>query len=260
MKNTELSDILKKVADGEMSPAEAAKRIRLSPYEDMDFAKIDLNRELRTGQPEVIFCLGKTPEQAAAIMKRMAESAELIIATKADPAHFTAADEILDEAFLHSRGLTLTYHEQARVITLQRPGRTESTKLSGLIAVVTAGTADIPIAEEAAIAAELYGHNVSRIFDVGVAGLHRLLDKLEEIRRADVVIVVAGMEGALSSVVGGLVERPVIAVPTSVGYGASMGGLAALFSMLNSCSLGVCTMNIDNGFGAGYLAATIMKK
>ncbi|MDR0356986.1 MAG: nickel pincer cofactor biosynthesis protein LarB, partial [Clostridiales Family XIII bacterium] len=155
-------------------------------------------------------------------------------------------------------------HDTARIIALKKISRncaeTDDATLAGLIAVVTAGTADIPIAEEAALAAELYGRRANRIFDVGVAGLHRLLDKAEEIRRADVVIVVAGMEGALASAVGGLVSRPVIAVPTSVGYGASMGGLTALLSMLNSCSLGVCVMNIDNGFGAGYLASVIAEK
>ncbi|MDR2156755.1 MAG: nickel pincer cofactor biosynthesis protein LarB [Clostridiales Family XIII bacterium] len=276
MNRTELGCILRQVADGEISPAEASERIRLFPYDDMDFAKIDLNRELRTGRPEVIFCLGKTPDQTASIMKRMAESADLIIATKAGQAHFDAARAALDEDFSAVGDLTLAYHAVARVITLRRPpqdgapdagdGAGRGTReradagYAGSVAVVTAGTADIPIAEEAALAAELYGQKALRVFDVGVAGLHRLLDRIDTIRRADAVVVVAGMEGALASVVGGLVDRPVIAVPTSVGYGASMGGLTALFSMLNSCSLGVCVMNIDNGFGAGYLASVIAER
>ncbi|MDR1027884.1 MAG: nickel pincer cofactor biosynthesis protein LarB [Clostridiales Family XIII bacterium] len=264
MRETELGAILKRVADGELSPTEAVRHIRTVPYDDMGFAKIDLDREARTGRPEVVFCLGKTPDQAAAIIRRMAGSTELVIATKADPAHFEATSAILEGDFPGSEKPTPVYHDLARMIVLRASrregvsGGRDDGKASGLVAVVTAGTADIPIAEEAALAAELYGCEVSRVFDVGVAGLHRLLDKVREIRRADVVIVVAGMEGALASTVGGLVARPVIAVPTSVGYGASMGGLTALFSMLNSCSLGVCVMNIDNGFGAGYLASVIV--
>ena len=249
------------VASGEISPARAAERLRMQPYDDIDFAKIDTNRQLRTGHGEVIFGIGKTPEQTALIMKRMAESEALslpIIATKSGPAHYEAVRTTLGSDLLKERGLKLEYYEQAKLIVIKADGSTPEPQ-GRRIAVVSAGTADIPIAEEAAITIGLYGHNVARIYDVGVAGLHRLLDKLDEIRACSVIVVVAGMEGALASVVAGLVSVPVIAVPTSVGYGVTLDGLTPLFAMLGGCSLGVGVMNIDNGFGAGHLASIILE-
>ena len=263
MDNSKLQDILIKIAEGEITPEEASTRLQTLPYENLDYVKIDMHRKLRTGRAEVIFCLGKSSEQITGIIQKMAETESLIIGTKATQEQFEAVQNNIDSEALGAKGLILTYYNKAKMIVV---GTQEYLDLTDKkidtnephIAVVTAGTADIPIAEEAAITIELYGHKVNRIYDVGVAGLHRLLDKIEEIRQADVLIVVAGMEGALTSVVGGLVSRPVIAVPTSVGYGTSMGGLTALFSMLNSCSLGVSVMNIDNGFGAGNLATMIV--
>jgi NCAIR mutase (PurE)-related protein len=254
----------------------------MQPYEDLDYAKIDLNRQLRTGHGEVVFSLGKSPEQTAGIMKRMVMQADAplpILATKAEPAHYEAVQKAVDIGELKRRGIELTYHEQAKIIAFtgaqaevgakakakakaEAKGQAQADLKASrqmTIAVVTAGTADIPVAEEAALTAELYGHSVSRIYDVGVAGIHRLLSKVDEIRRGDVVIVVAGMEGALASVVAGLVSVPVLAVPTSVGYGVTLGGMTPLFSMLGSCSLGVGVMNIDNGFGAGHLASVILE-
>ena len=240
-----LAGIMRAVADGDKTPQEAVEALKNLPYDDMGFAKLDEHRELRTGYPEVVFGLGKTPDQVARIMKRLSESNSLVLTTKATPAHYNAVlKEIPDAA----------YHTDAGIISA---GRKKETEHRRYVAVVTAGTADLPIAEEAALTLEFYGNNVKRIFDVGVAGIHRLFDQAEDIKGANVLIVVAGMEGALAGVVAGLVDRPVIAVPTSVGYGASMGGLTALLAMLNSCSLGVSVMNIDNGFGAGHLASMI---
>ncbi|MDR3072324.1 MAG: nickel pincer cofactor biosynthesis protein LarB [Clostridiales Family XIII bacterium] len=225
--------------------------------ETLSYADIDFDRQSRTGYPEVIFSTGKTGRQVAEIATQMlAQGVPRILATKADAGHAAAVkDRFGDSA-------DVEYHEGAHLIVVREKGWEKQSDENhppplGCIAVVTAGTSDIPIAEEAALTAEIYGHEVIRIFDVGVAGLHRLLRRLPEIRRADAVIVCAGMDGALASVVGGLVRQPVIAVPTSVGYGASMEGLAALLSMMNSCSLGVCVMNIDNGFGAGHFASMI---
>jgi NCAIR mutase (PurE)-related protein len=240
-----LEGILNEVASGGMAPAEALEALKELPYQDIGVAKLDQHRNLRSGAAEVVFGQGKTPGQAAMIMERLAAANASIMCTRAGRDIFEAVSERLPEA---------VYHEQARIITVQR----ERPAIAGApIAVVSAGTADLPVAEEAACTAEFYGSIVDRIYDVGVAGIHRLLDKTAQIRQADVVIAVAGMEGALASVIGGLVDRPVIAVPTSVGYGTGMGGVAALLAMLNSCSLGVSVMNIDNGFGAGYLAAMI---
>ncbi|MDR1815982.1 MAG: nickel pincer cofactor biosynthesis protein LarB [Clostridiales Family XIII bacterium] len=228
-------------------------------YDDIGFAKIDTDRARRTGRAEVIFGLGKTAEQVAEILARLAEREALVIATKVTPEQAAAARSALTEGLRAG----VTYYEVPRMLVWRRDfGLLDSRDSAGVlsrVAVVCGGTADIPVAEEAALTAELYGCAVSRHFDVGVAGIHRLLDCAEEIRAADVVVAVAGMEGALASVVGGLVAVPVIAVPTSVGYGSSMGGLAALLAMLNSCSLGVSVVNIDNGFGAGYLASLIAK-
>jgi NCAIR mutase (PurE)-related protein len=219
--------------------------------EALGYANIDLERKARTGYSEVVFCLGKTPGQVAGIMQKLAETEPLIIGTKASEEQYEAAlAELTDSG-------EIKYYKEAKLIII---GGANAQNPKGRIAVVSGGTADIPIAEEAALTAEAYGFEALRVYDVGVAGIHRLLARVEEIRSADVVIAVAGMEGALASVVAGLVSVPVIAVPTSVGYGASFDGVTALLSMLNSCSLGVAVMNIDNGFGAGHLAAMIADK
>ncbi len=224
--------------------AELADRLTTLPFEDLGFAKIDHHRSLRSGMPEAVYAEGKTPAQVAAIFARLAASGVPALATRARPDH---AETVL------ATTPAAQYHPLPRCITL--PGQTP--KRDGRIAVVCAGTSDLPVAEEAALTAELYGAEVTRITDVGVAGLHRLLAQLPMLREADVVVACAGMEGALPSVLGGLVAVPVIAVPTSVGYGASLGGVAALLGMLNSCSPNTSVVNIDNGFGAGYLACLI---
>jgi len=214
-------------------------------YEDLGYAKVDYDRERRQGVPEVVYCAGKTPEQVKGILKKLAEhTAKNLLATRASREIFDAVKEEL---------ATAQYHETARLIAVTR-GLQERI---GRVLVVSAGTSDLPVAEEAALTAEFLGNRVERLYDAGVAGIHRLLDNREQLVSARVLIVVAGMEGALPSVVGGLVDKPVIAVPTSVGYGASFGGLAALLGMLNSCASGVAVVNIDNGFGAGYLASQI---
>lgn len=240
-----LMGMLNDVADGNTSPEEAVEVLKDLPFEDLGFANIDHHRKLRTGYPEAVFCQGKKPEQIAKIMQELAYKNENIIGTRATQRDYEAVKQVLPDA---------EYFEDARIIAVLRDRAVHS---DGIIAVVTAGTADIPVAEEAAVTAEALGNKVDRIYDVGVAGIHRLFAKLDRIRRARVVIVVAGMEGALASVVGGLVESPVIAVPTSIGYGANLGGMAALLSMLNSCANGVGIVNIDNGFGAAYLASNI---
>ena len=258
MDNTHLRKLLRDVSEGSTTPEEAEKILQTLPFEDLDFVNIDNHRSLRTGYPEVVFCQGKTAEQVGIIMARLSLSNNAILGTRATYEQYEAVCAHLDregapdaEAF---------FHEAARIIVVQRPlDESELCVISSrkTIAVVTAGTADIPVAEEAAITVETLGNPVERIYDVGVAGIHSLFANLEKIRAANVVIVVAGMEGALASVVGGLVDKPVIAVPTSIGYGANLGGLSALLSMLNSCANGVGIVNIDNGFGAGYLASTI---
>jgi NCAIR mutase (PurE)-related protein len=240
-----LEKLLNDVAGGGTSPAEALETLKTLPYRDMGFANVDTHRGLRVGAAEVIFGQGKTPEQAALIMEELARTNANVLCTRASEEMYEAVSRRTPEA---------KYAAAARMIMLRR----DETRAAGAcVAVVSAGTADMPVAEEAALTAEFYGSAVDRVYDVGVAGIHRLLDRVPRIRAADAVVAVAGMEGALAGVVGGLVDRPVIAVPTSVGYGSSMGGLAALFAMLNGCSLGVSVMNIDNGFGAGYLAALI---
>jgi NCAIR mutase (PurE)-related protein len=243
----DLQDLLRSVAEGRLSPEDAAERLRTLPYEDLGFAKVDHHRALRRGFPEAVFGAGKTPEQIAAIVDRIAGRGQNVLVTRATAeAHRRVAASQPGAQF----------HEAARCVTVER---VEPPRLRGGVAVVSAGTSDLPVAEEAAVTAAFHGAQVDRVFDVGVAGLHRLLDRASTIREARVVVVVAGMEGALPSVVGGLVEAPVIAVPTSVGYGASFQGLAALLAMLNSCAPGVAVVNIDNGFGAGYLAAQILR-
>jgi len=228
-----------------MSVDDALAQLAHLPYEELGFAKIDHHRVLRRGFPEVVFGLGKTAEQVAAIVERLASHTDKVLVTKVAEECFDAVRQRIPDA---------EYHPIARAITINRAKKTPHRR--GIM-VISGGTADIPIAEEAVLTAELMGNDVERSYDVGVAGVHRLLDDLPRLRRAKVVVVVAGMEGALPSVVSGLVSVPVIAVPTSVGYGASFGGLAALLTMLNSCSAGVSVVNIDNGFGAGYLAALI---
>lgn len=248
MNEHDLRSLLTQVAGGEVSPADAVERLRLLPFEDLGFAKVDHHRALRTGFPEVIYCESKTPEQIAQIAQRLRQFAPCVLATRASEQAYQAVAACCPEA---------TYHAQARVITLGEPQPCPEGCPSVL--VVTAGTSDIGVAEEAALVAEAASCPVNRLFDVGVAGIHRLLGHQQLLHEAGVLIVVAGMEGALASVVGGLVSKPVIAVPTSVGYGASFGGVAALLAMLNSCASGMAVVNIDNGFGAGYLAAMICK-
>ena len=238
-----LMKILNGVAEGNTSPEDAANILKDLPFEDLGYANID--HQLRTGYPEAVFCQGKKPQQIAEIMKGLADKNANVIGTRATFTDYEAVKAVLPDA---------EYFEDARIIALLRD---KVPHTEGTIAVVTAGTADIPVAEEAAVTAEALGNRVDRIYDVGVAGIHRLFAKLDRIREARVVIVVAGMEGALASVVGGLVESPVIAVPTSIGYGANLGGISALLSMLKSCANGVGIVNIDNGFGAAYLASNI---
>jgi pyridinium-3,5-biscarboxylic acid mononucleotide synthase len=240
-------ELLEQIQKGETSPQEAIGQLSRLPFEDTGFAKIDHHRSLRLGLPEVIYAAGKTPEQVAEIFSRMAAAGGDVIATRAGLEAFDAVREVLPDA---------KYHFEARIIGLRRTGA--APKL-GPVAVVCAGTSDLPVAEEAAVTAEYLGLEVERIVDVGVAGLHRLLAQGDRLGRARAVIVCAGMEGALPSVVGGLVAAPVIAVPTSVGYGAAFGGIAALLGMLNSCSPNVSVVNIDNGFGAAYVAAMIVR-
>ncbi len=247
MEQAYLLGILNQVADGSKTPEDAMESLKELPYTDLGFAKIDQHRNIRTGYPEAIFCQGKTTEQIVGILSRMMENNVNILGTRASDEVYQAVRQRIPQAI---------YYPQARIILVQKQDIDISEKI---IAVVTAGTADIPVAEEAAVTAEILGNRVERIYDVGVAGIHRLLAQAERIQKANVVIVVAGMEGALASVVGGLVDKPVIAVPTSVGYGASFGGISALLTMLNSCASGVAVVNIDNGFGAAYFASNVNK-
>jgi len=233
------------VRRGALTPDDAVERLRHLPFEDIGFAKVDHHRSLRAGMPEVIFGQGKTPAQTAGIFARLAEHGGNVLATRADKKQFAAVKKKVRGA---------EYRELARAIVLQRDLQIYG---KGTVAVVSAGTSDIPVAEEAVATAELMGNKVERFYDVGVAGIHRLLANREALTKARVVIVCAGMEGALPSVVGGLVGVPVIAVPTSIGYGASFKGLTALLGMLNSCASNVSVVNIDNGFGAGYVASLI---
>jgi pyridinium-3,5-biscarboxylic acid mononucleotide synthase len=240
-----LARTLDKVKSGDMSTEEALGELSVLPYEEMGFAKIDHHRHMRTGFPEVVLGRGKTIEQIVAITERLVAHSDKVLVTHATPAIYKAVSKKVPDSFFNSVSNTVVIN------------RRQNEPLIPGIAVITGGTADIPVAEEAAVTAELMGNKVEKIFDVGVAGIHRLLDKLSILRQAKVLIVVAGMEGALPSVVGGLVSIPIIAVPTSVGYGASFNGLAALLTMLNSCAPGVAVVNIDNGFGAGYMAGLI---
>jgi len=245
MDSTALRKLFDQVRAGKLSPDEAVARMRHMPFEDLGFAKVDHHRRLRAGLPEVIFSRGKTPRQVAEIFKRLAKHGGNVLATRAEADHFRAVKKQVRKA---------EYRELARAIVLKQD---KTIYGKGTIAVVSAGTSDIPVAEEALVTAEVMGNEVAHVYDVGVAGIHRLLANREVIDRARVVIVCAGMEGALPSVVGGMLRAPVIAVPTSVGYGASFDGLAALLGMLNSCASNVSVVNIDNGFGAGYVASMI---
>lgn len=248
MEQSSLRALLESVAAGDKNIDQALDQLKALPFEDLGFANLDHHRSLRWGFPEVVFCQGKTAEQTAQIMAKLAERNDRVLATRANTDHFAAAQQLLPE---------LHYNPAARCIWLDR---TPDLPRHDGVVLVAAGTSDLPVLEEAAITLELIGHRARRIADVGVAGLHRLLPHIPTLQSANVVVVVAGMEGALASVVGGLTNAPVIAVPTSVGYGASFGGLAALLAMLNSCATGVAVVNIDNGFGAGFMAASINAK
>ncbi len=240
-----LRRLLEQVRDGKTDVDAAISRLRSLPFEDIGFAKVDHHRAIRCGFPEVIYCAGKTTPQVVAIIERRARAGGNILATRAEPAVYAAVRKKFRRA---------EYHALARTICIRQNRAAWS---AGEIVIVAAGTSDMPVAEEARITAEMMDQRTKTFYDVGVAGLHRLLAHSAELQRVNVVVVVAGMEGALASVVGGLVTAPVVAVPTSIGYGASFHGLAPLLTMLNSCAAGVAVVNIDNGFGAGYLAALI---
>jgi len=245
MNKETLRKLLEQVQAGEIPVLDALEKLKLLPYNDLGFAKIDCHRHLRQGFPEVVFGQGKTPEQLVQIMSKLSEGEKNILATRIAPEVYQAVKDFLPQ---------VAYYPLARVMVANQDKRSEG---KGKVLVITAGTSDLPVAEEAAITAQAMGSQVDKLYDVGVAGIHRLLDQQEKLLQANVLVVAAGMEGALASVVGGLVDKPVIAVPTSIGYGASFHGLAALLGMLNSCAAGVTVVNIDNGFGAGYMAALI---
>lgn len=240
----ELRDMLEKVKAGEVSVEEAEKYFAKKPFEDMGYAKLDTWREIRSGYPEVVYCSGKADQHLLHIFETLYRENGEVLGTRASKEQYELVRERIPE---------IDYDESSRILKAEKPGK----KHAGKIAVCTAGTADIPVAEEAAQTAEYFGNYVERIYDVGVSGIHRLLARVDDIRLANCVVAVAGMEGALASVIGGLVENPVIAVPTSVGYGASMGGISALLTMINSCANGIAVVNIDNGYGAGYMASQI---
>ena len=246
MNRESLLKLIQDLYDKTIEPQEAYERLKNLPYEDLGFANVDHHRSLRNGMPEVIYCEGKTPDQILAIIRKIDQAGTDVLATRLTPEmHQQIRSHLPSQA---------RYNPEGRILTLQR---TSQQKKAGHILVLTAGTSDIPIAEEAVTTAEVLGSQVETIYDVGVAGIHRLLDKVDRLRAARVIIVVAGMDGALASVVGGLVESPIIAVPTKIGYGASFEGLAALLTMLNACAPGISVVNIENGFGAGCLAHRI---
>lgn len=245
----DLRSLIEGIAEGRVPTGEALERLRSLPFADLGYARVDLHRELRSGRPEVIFCQGKSPEQIAGIIGALRKAGQRVLATRAEAEVWRHCSSVIDG---------LHYHETARIITdmdLESGAGTGAGE--GLVVVISAGTSDIPVAMEAALTARACGARVETVFDAGVAGLHRLLAQTELLQRARAVVVVAGMEGALPSVVGGLVAVPVVAVPTSIGYGASFGGVAALLGMLNSCASNVTVVNIDNGFGGGNVAALI---
>jgi len=242
-----IKELLENVKAGKIDVAEALRSLKSLPYEDMGFAKIDTHRDLRTGFPEVILCEGKTLKQITEIFVKLLSDDKFVMATRVKKEVYEAIRNVREDAI---------YYETARIVTIGQRNRRKTEKT---ILVMSAGTSDLSVAEEAAVTAEVMGNSVERLFDVGVAGIHRLLGHREKLFHANVIVVVAGMEGALASIVGGLADKPVIAVPTSVGYGASFGGLAALLTMLNCCAPGIVVVNIDNGFGAGYFASVINK-
>lgn len=245
MDRDRIRELLGRVGSGEVTVEEAMGALRMLPFEDLGFAVTDSHRSLRTGYPEVVYCSGKTVPQILAILARLSEGHGTIIASRATEEIYDAVKSAIPAA---------RYNPDARIIVV---GEMPKPKTDRPILVISAGTSDIPVAEEAAVTAESMGNPVRRVFDVGVAGIHRLFEHAPLLMGANVIVAVAGMDGALPSVIGGLVDRPVIAVPTSVGYGASFGGIGALLTMLNSCAPGVAVVNIDNGFGAGYLAGMI---
>lgn len=240
----ELRDMLEKVRKGEVSVEEAEKYFARKPFEDMGYAKLDTQREIRSGYPEVVYCCGKADQHLLKIYETLYRENGEVLGTRASREQYELVRKSIPD---------ICYDEVSRILKVEKAGKLHV----GNIAVCTAGTADIPVAEEAAQTAEYFGNKVERIYDVGVSGIHRLLSRVDVIRAANCVVAVAGMEGALASVIGGLVERPVIAVPTSVGYGANMGGISALLTMINSCANGIAVVNIDNGYGAGYMASQI---
>ncbi len=240
----ETREVLERLKSGEISTDEAERFFRRRPYEELGYAKLDTHREIRSGFPEVVFCAGKADEHLAHIFERLYSEYGEVLGTRASKRQFRLIREKIPQ---------ITYDPISRILKAEKEGK----RLSGMIAVCTAGTADIPVAEEAAQTAEYFGSRAVRIYDVGVSGIHRLLSKTDEIREANCIVAVAGMEGALASVIGGLVDKPVIAVPTSVGYGANFHGLSALLTMINSCANGISVVNIDNGYGAGYVATQI---
>jgi NCAIR mutase (PurE)-related protein len=248
MKRDDILRLLEDVAEGKVTPREGVRRLQHLPFEDLGFARVDHHRALRQGFPEVVLGTGKSSEQVAGIVRSLLPHGSNVLVTRSSPETFTRVKRVARKA---------RYHETARAISVEQDATLYG---EGVIHVVSAGTSDIPVAEEAALTARLMGNTVETTFDVGVAGIHRLLSVRENLARARVLIVVAGMEGALPSVVGGLVDLPVIAVPTSVGYGSSFGGVTALLGMLNSCASNVSVVNIDNGFGAGYVASLINRK
>lgn len=240
----EAREVLNRVKNGDISVEEAEKYFKREPYEELGYAKLDLHREVRSGFPEVIYCSGKPDDYLVSIYQKMYEHNGEVFGTRASRHQYELVKEVIP---------SIIYDEISHILKVEKPDK----KHIGSVAVCTAGTADIPVAEEAAQTAEYFGTRVERIYDVGVSGIHRLLSQVDEIQSANCVIAVAGMEGALASVLGGLVSNPVIAVPTSVGYGASMNGLSALLTMINSCANGIAVVNIDNGYGAGYMATQI---
>lgn len=257
MQESDIKELLDRVKTGSMSVEDAMQSLKDLPYHDMGFASVDHHRTLRTGFPEAVFGQGKSAEQISAIMQELLLKGGTIMATRVDETKAMAVSRDIPDA---------VYYKEARIlaagdaITAEEDEPQSALRHQKSVAVVSAGTADMPVAEEAAVTAQLLGNEVYRVYDVGVAGIHRLLSKLQLIRDCNVVIVVAGMEGALASVVGGLVDMPVIAVPTSVGYGANLGGVTTLLAMLNSCANGIGVVNIDNGYGAAYLASVINRK
>ncbi len=251
MDSIDTRKLLARVRKGTLSVEGAMKRLRHMPYESLGFAAIDHHRDLRQGHPEVIFCEGKRPEQVLAIIRRMTAAGSPVLATRATPRLFQAVKRMERRA---------VYHDLARAITIPkkaRPDRSRRSEPAGGVLIITAGTSDIPVAEEAKVTLEFLGSRAETIYDVGVAGLHRLLDHRSRIEAARVLIVAAGMDAVLPTVIGGWMDKPIVGVPTSIGYGASFGGIAALLTMLNSCAAGVAVVNIDNGFGAAVLAHRI---